>query len=186
MGLVHGISSIKKIGEYRSSSRSDATWRLESSNFGKELDTGTKVTAKSLLWTADGGSSSRLRHNPITAADEKIALSVVHVNKKPQYLVFSAHTGHLVAKHWQLSVESSKQPGAVRIRGHHSAPISVQPEVYAPYSTLFQAYASPEMRTRRRNSAVLRRSCAIVEIRDGIGPSAIYIPYRLRCHLPAA
>ena len=29
------------------------------------------------------------RYNPFTAADEKIPLSMVHVNTKPQYLVFS-------------------------------------------------------------------------------------------------
>jgi hypothetical protein len=74
-----------------------------------------KSTANSLLWTAAGGSSRRFRYNPITAADEKIPLSVVHVNKKPQYLVFSPHSGHLVAKHWQSPVESSKQPFTGRI-----------------------------------------------------------------------
>jgi hypothetical protein len=100
---------------------------------------GLEITANSLLWASAGGSSRRFRYNSITAADEKIALSVVDVNKKPQYLVFSVHSEHLDAKHWQLPVESSEQPCTVRIPGPHSAPVSVQPEVCAPYSTLFQA-----------------------------------------------
>jgi hypothetical protein len=38
-----------------------------------------------------GGPSRRgFRYNLFTAADEKIPLSVVHVNNKPQYLVFSS------------------------------------------------------------------------------------------------
>jgi len=87
-----------------------------SPNFDKEPDTGTKVTANSLLWASAGGPSRQFRYNPITTADEKIPLSVVHVNKKPQYLVFRAHSGHLFAKHWQFPVESSEQPCAMRIR----------------------------------------------------------------------
>jgi hypothetical protein len=47
-------------------------------------------------------------YNPLTAADEKIPLPVVHVNNKPQYLVFRCHSRHLVAKHGHLPVESSK------------------------------------------------------------------------------
>jgi hypothetical protein len=65
--------------------------------------------------TAAGVLRADVGYNPITAADEKIPLSVVHVNKKPQYLVFSVHTGHPVAKHWELPVESSEQPFTVRI-----------------------------------------------------------------------
>jgi hypothetical protein len=38
-----------------------------------------------LLWDDHTGS----RYKPFKAADEKIPLSVVHVNNKPQYLVFS-------------------------------------------------------------------------------------------------
>ena len=52
------------------------------------------------------------RYNPFTAADEKIPLSMVHVNKKPQYLVFCLHFRHLPSKHGHLPVESSKDPCA--------------------------------------------------------------------------
>jgi hypothetical protein len=38
------------------------------------------------------------RYNLFNAADEKIPLSMVHVNKKPQHLVFSLHSRHLPAK----------------------------------------------------------------------------------------
>jgi hypothetical protein len=43
------------------------------------------------------------RYNPFTAADEKIPLSVVHVNTKPQYLVFSSHLPHPVSKYGQFA-----------------------------------------------------------------------------------
>jgi hypothetical protein len=49
-----------------------------------------------------------------TAADEKIALSVVRVNTKPQYLVFDVHFLPTASKHKDLRVESSKRPSAVR------------------------------------------------------------------------
>jgi hypothetical protein len=39
------------------------------------------------------------RYNPVTAADEKIPLSMVHVNSKPQYLVFSLCLPHPVSKY---------------------------------------------------------------------------------------
>jgi hypothetical protein len=39
-----------------------------------------------------GGFSADFRYNPFTAADEKIPLSMVHVNIKPQHLVFSLHS----------------------------------------------------------------------------------------------
>jgi hypothetical protein len=51
-----------------------------------------------------------IRNIPFTAADEKIPLSVVDVNNKPQYLVFSFHFAHLVRKQRQSPVESSKAP----------------------------------------------------------------------------
>jgi hypothetical protein len=49
-----------------------------------------------------------------TAADEKIPLSVVRVNTKPQYLVFGVQLLHLPSKHKVLHVESSKRPAAAR------------------------------------------------------------------------
>jgi hypothetical protein len=54
------------------------------------------------------------RYSLFTAADEKIPLSVVRVNTKPQYLVFGVHFLHTPAKHKHLHVESSKHPCAVR------------------------------------------------------------------------
>jgi hypothetical protein len=54
------------------------------------------------------------RYSLFTAADEKIPLSVVRVNTKPQYLVFGVHLLHTPPKHKDLRVESSKQPSAVR------------------------------------------------------------------------
>jgi hypothetical protein len=57
----------------------------------------------------------RFGYNPFTAAVEKIALSMVHVNLKPQHLVFWSHTPHLPAKHRHLPVESSEHTGPARI-----------------------------------------------------------------------
>jgi len=72
-------------------------------------------------------SKARIRNNPFTAADEKIPLSVVDVNKKPQYLVFSFHFAHLIRKQRQSPVESSKAPGASRTSAAGFAPNPVQP-----------------------------------------------------------
>jgi hypothetical protein len=54
------------------------------------------------------------RYSLFTAAVEKIALSVVRVNTKPQYLVFDVQIPHPASKHWDFRVESSKRPDAVR------------------------------------------------------------------------
>ncbi len=43
------------------------------------------------------------RYNPVTAADEKIPLSMVHVNTKPQYLVFCLLLRHLDSKYGQFA-----------------------------------------------------------------------------------
>jgi hypothetical protein len=59
-------------------------------------------------------SHAGLGYNLITAADEKIALPVVHVNNKPQYIVFRCRFWHQLAKHGHLPVESSKQPCTMR------------------------------------------------------------------------
>jgi hypothetical protein len=63
---------------------------------------------------AVGVRHTQVHYNPLTAADEKIALPVVHVNNKPQYLVFSLHLWHPIRKQRQLPVESSQASGMVR------------------------------------------------------------------------
>jgi hypothetical protein len=55
-------------------------------------------------------------YSPLTAADEKIPLSVVRVNNKPQHLVFCWHFAHLLSKHRHLPVESLKWPCLTRCR----------------------------------------------------------------------
>jgi hypothetical protein len=111
------LLNLRKFGEYRPASKRNAAWRLAGESLTKNGKRGRAITANSLLGVADGGYSRLFRYSSITAADEKIPLSVVHVNKKPQYLVFSGHSGHLVAKHWELPVESSKQPCAAQSWG---------------------------------------------------------------------
>ena len=66
--------------------------------------------------------ASNYRYNLFTAADEKIPLSVVRVNKKPQYLVFSLHFPHQPSKYSQLLVESSKYPCTTRTRALRTCP----------------------------------------------------------------
>jgi len=53
-------------------------------------------------------------YSPFTAADEKIPLSMVRVNNKPQYLVFCWYFAHLLSKHRCLPVESCKRPCLAR------------------------------------------------------------------------
>jgi hypothetical protein len=71
-------------------------------------------------------SSLEFVYSHITAADEKIPLSVVDVNKKPQYLVFSLHFGYPVSKQRQLVVESCGSSGGTRGRASQSASNPVQ------------------------------------------------------------
>jgi hypothetical protein len=54
------------------------------------------------------------RYSSFTAADEKIPLSMVRVNTKPQHLVFCSHFGHQFPKPRHLPVESSEQHCGVR------------------------------------------------------------------------
>jgi hypothetical protein len=75
-----------------------------------------KSTANSLFsaapkWNYHTGD----RNKPFKAADEKVPLSVVLVNKKPQHLVFSAHFRHQLCKQRDLPVESSKDPCGTRV-----------------------------------------------------------------------
>jgi hypothetical protein len=75
-----------------------------------------KLPRKPGLATRPQAVSLPLEHyNPFTAADEKIALSVVHVNNKPQYLVFCCHLRHPFPKQRELPVESAGHPCGTRI-----------------------------------------------------------------------
>jgi hypothetical protein len=65
-------------------------------------------------------------NSPFTAADEKIPLSVVRVNSKPQYIVFCYRFGHQLSKPGHLPVESLKQPCAQRVCAVLFAPKSGQ------------------------------------------------------------
>jgi hypothetical protein len=50
------------------------------------------VKAREGWETVEPLSSTGFVNSPFTAADEKIPLSMVHVNLKPQHLVFSLHS----------------------------------------------------------------------------------------------
>jgi hypothetical protein len=67
-----------------------------------------------------------LRYSPFKAADEKIPLSMVRVNNKPQHLVFCWYFAHLLSKHRHLPVESCKRPCLARTRTVSFAPKSGQ------------------------------------------------------------
>jgi hypothetical protein len=81
----------------------------------KNGEQGLKTTARSLPSAAFRQFFAPVRYSFFTAADEKVPLSVVQVNNKPQYLVFLSHSGHLFSKHRHLPVESLKQPCAARV-----------------------------------------------------------------------
>jgi hypothetical protein len=61
-------------------------------------------------------------YSPFTAADEKIPLSMVHVNSKPQHLVFWSHTRHPIPKQGQLPVESFRKPRPQRVWRKETGP----------------------------------------------------------------
>ena len=86
------------------------------------------------LWRPIGPA---FRYNPITAADEKIPLSVEHVNNKPQHLVFCWHFAHLLSKHRHLPVESSKRPCLERFCAVCFAPKSGQARLQAKVAARF-------------------------------------------------
>jgi hypothetical protein len=81
----------------------------------------------------------RFGYNPFTAAVEKIALSMVHVNLKPQHLVFWSHTRHQSAKHRHLPVESSEHPRPARIFCFPTASKPVHSTVSRPTLSHFPA-----------------------------------------------
>jgi hypothetical protein len=79
----------------------DEHWAGKVLNQDRETGGFEKIAALrkiSLSTASPACSTAGFRYNPFTAADEKITLSVVHVNSKPQYLVFSLHSGTLVDK----------------------------------------------------------------------------------------
>jgi hypothetical protein len=78
------------------------------------------------------------RYNPFTAADEKVPLSVVQVNNKPQHLVFSLHSAHPFSKHGHLPVESLKEARRTRISLIKIAPKSMQTRLPCPPLFPFQ------------------------------------------------
>ena len=122
-------------------------------SFAKNGNRGLKSTASSLLsaafrWNFHTG----FRTKPFRAADEKIPLSVVLVKKKPQYLVFCYHSGHLLAKQRQLPVESCKRPCGARITAACSASNPVQAQVSrpVPVTKTSLALAGARSKTRKR------------------------------------
>lgn len=78
------------------------------------------------------GLSTALRYNPCTAAVEKIPLSVVQVNNKPQYLVFCSHSRHPTPKPAAFACGKRKRPCRARVRQAGFAPNPVQSETCAP------------------------------------------------------
>ena len=79
---------------------------------------GQESTAKySVISGSPAGIHAEIHYNPFTAADEKVPLSVVLVNKKPQHLVFCLFLGHPLSKQRGLPVESSRHPCGTRISG---------------------------------------------------------------------
>ena len=120
----------------RSGARQPGAVRVIS--FAKNGNRGLKSTASSLHSAAFRRNvHTGIRTKPFRAADEKIPLSVVLVKKKPQYLVFCYHSGHLLAKQRGLPVESRKHPCWARIPAARSASNPVQAQVSRPVPVLY-------------------------------------------------
>jgi hypothetical protein len=101
------------------------------------------------------------RYNPFTAADEKVPLSVVQVNNKPQHLVFSLHSAHPFSKHGHLPVESSKQPLRTRNSCSKTAPKSMQAAKTGQSFPLFQPRPTAP---RRQGAETVQIGCVSVEM----------------------
>jgi hypothetical protein len=116
MDLVHGTLSIKSFDESFAPSGVTQPGGGQGKISVKERETGNgESTASSLLSEASRWNfRTGVRYKPFKAADEKVPLSVVHVNNKPQYLVFWSHFRHQLSKQRRFPVESSKQPCKAR------------------------------------------------------------------------
>jgi hypothetical protein len=130
--FVHEILSVDKIGESLARS-GKATGSGLGHIFCEERESGIESTASSLrsaafLWNDHTG----VRTKPFRAADEKIPLSVVLVNKKPQYLVFCLQSEHQVTKQRGLPVESCIRPCGARIPAARTASNPVQARFCRP------------------------------------------------------
>jgi len=140
VGLVHGIPL--KVQKLVKKSASAGAMRLGLRVLGtagaKSENQRAQITALSLVSAVrPAARHAGSRYNPITAADEKIPLPVVHVNNKPQYLVFGSHSPHPVAKHRHLPVESSKKPCPARTSRFNFAP---NPVHWRDPHTVFQGH----------------------------------------------
>jgi hypothetical protein len=115
VGLVHWFLSKSSKSVKTVHYRFDETGKGGEPKFSQRPGKGARSNA-----TSAGSTPARrcvtpgFQYSLFTAADEKIALSVVRVNTKPQYLVFGVHFLHTPYKHKDLRVESSKRPSAVR------------------------------------------------------------------------
>jgi hypothetical protein len=116
LGLVHGILSFsKKVFESPALAGAIRPRNRQVEPVTKNAKRGDgKYRGFLLFGDLPAALDSGLGYNLFTVADEKIPLSVVHVNNKPQYLVFSLRSLHPLAKHWELAVESSKSPCRAR------------------------------------------------------------------------
>ena len=89
MGLVHGILSIGKNSVNTPPHPAQCSLEEVGESLAKNGKRGSENYREfSSLSGLPAALHAELRYNPFTAADEKIPLSVVHVNNKPQYLVF--------------------------------------------------------------------------------------------------
>jgi hypothetical protein len=78
------------------------------------------------------GFFARLRYNQFTAADEKIPLSMVPVNRKPQHLVLSCYFGNPASKHGNFGLWKAKSPCRTRNSGVRFAQNPVQERLREP------------------------------------------------------
>jgi hypothetical protein len=85
------------------------------------------------------GLSAGVHYSSFTAAVEKIPLSMVHVNRKPQHLVFCSHSRSPLPKPGHSACGKLKRRCRTRVSGPCIAPIPVQDSALATALNLLRA-----------------------------------------------
>ena len=111
------------------------------------------------------GFSAHSRYSLFKAADGKIALSVVHVNNKPQHIVFCLHSPHLFSKQRRLLVESANGLGECGVPKAALPPNRCNPGTRGKYPLLHKASPSGDRGQGAEMVQIWSHSVRNVEIR---------------------
>lgn len=125
-----------------------------------------------------GASPLGFLYCPFTTVDEKIPLSVVQVNSKPQHLVFSSHFQYQLEESSadskntaNFAVESANSLARRGSERSKTAQNPVHSRLNSRCLSTKQAYAPQDVRTRSKTSANLALAVGVVDNRVPITPS---------------